>query len=132
MATPTIILPGAITLGDASWTVVGAGGGAPAFQNSFVAASTDPNQQGPRFRKDGQGFVHLQGSFTNGANAAVVFTLPAGYRPGGLYYFFTDDTSQNGEARYVRINTNGTVTFWGSNPSSRNTQLDGICFYAEN
>jgi hypothetical protein len=130
MATPTVVTPAAV-LGDAAWTVVGVGAG-PAFQNSFVAASTDAHQQGPRFRKDALGFVHLQGSFTNGSNAAVVFTLPAGYRPGGLFYCTQFDTSQNGDIRYVRIDTDGTVKFWGANPTVRNTSLDGYSFFAEN
>jgi hypothetical protein len=112
--------------GDTAWTI-------PTLVNSFTAATTDTHQQGPRYRKDAMGFVHMQGSFTNGSTGGtVIFTLPAGYRPGGMFYWFTRDTSQNGDDRYVRVDTDGTVKFWGNNPTVRNTQLDGLTFFAEN
>lgn len=58
-------------------TIIGSGGGAPAFQNSWVAATSTIVY----FWKDPTGVVHLSGLMTGGASGTIAVALPAGYRP---------------------------------------------------
>lgn len=52
----------------------------PTLLNSW--ADFGSGTQGARFRKTPDGTVHVQGTVSGGSSAsAVVFTLPAGYRP---------------------------------------------------
>lgn len=62
--------------------VVGAAG-EPVFQNSWVNFGAP--HQSARFWKDPMGVVHIEGLVKSGTvgAAGVIFTLPAGYRPGG-------------------------------------------------
>ena len=56
--------------GDSSWT-------AATLTSPWSAAGYQPN----RFRKDGLGFVHIEGSVIGAtATTSIVFTLPVGYR----------------------------------------------------
>lgn len=69
-----------ISAGDHSWHYVGTAG-EPAFENGWINYDNDTRYLNARFRKDGDGYVHMQGLVEAGAANTVVFTLPAGYRP---------------------------------------------------
>jgi hypothetical protein len=63
------------------WHNIGAAG-EPAFQNSWVAFSTDPSAASqPSFRKFPDGRVRLKGGVKGGVYSGTPFTLPVGYRP---------------------------------------------------
>jgi hypothetical protein len=83
--------------GDASWTPV-------TFQNSWGNVGTPWTPAA--YRKDGQGFVHVKGVVIGGANNTVMFTLPAGYRPGAQENY---PASSSGAYAQVRLGTDGTV-----------------------
>lgn len=61
-----------------AWREIGSAG-QPVFENGWInvggAAAT------AAFYKDPDGVVHIKGLIRSGANTAVAFTLPAGYRP---------------------------------------------------
>jgi hypothetical protein len=61
-----------------AWHEIGSAG-EPAFQNSWVNESPS-SEVTAAFYKDPWGVVHLKGLVTAGTNA-VIFALPAGYRP---------------------------------------------------
>ena len=64
--------------------VVGAAG-EPAF--AAGASNTFSGSAPVGFYKDPFGVVHVQGTVNTGATAALIFTLPAGYRPGSQIDF---------------------------------------------
>lgn len=61
---------------DTGWHYVGAGGGEPAFQNSWVNYGSWGNAA---FRRIGN-IVYLAGLVMSGNGSATIFTLPTGYR----------------------------------------------------
>lgn len=107
---------------DASWHNVG-GAGEPAFQNSW--ANYGSGYAAAAFRKDANGFVHVKGVVSGGANNTVIFTLPAGYRPGGHENFAVTSSGQFGQ---VRVNQDGTL-FVAVRPSA--TIEMSLMFFAE-
>ena len=66
----------------------------------------------PRYRKDGEGRVYLQGAFisTGATPSTDIFVLPAGYRPSATTLFpvmgFNGSVFSSG---YIRVMTDGTV-----------------------
>jgi hypothetical protein len=74
---PSLAQPEAVHL-------VGAAG-EPAF--AAGASNTSSGTAPVGFYKDPFGIVHLQGSVNTGDAAALIFTLPAGYRPGAQIDF---------------------------------------------
>jgi hypothetical protein len=64
---------------SAAWIEVGAGSGAPAFQNSWTNFGV--NDVVCRFQRSSSGIVYVQGTLLGGAASTLVFTLPEGYRP---------------------------------------------------
>lgn len=56
----------------------------PSFENSWANAS---GYETAAFYKDPFSRVYLKGSVASGATSSTVFTLPTGYRPGGLLSF---------------------------------------------
>lgn len=80
--TGTLAVSGLSTLAQETMIEVGSGGGAPAFQNSWV--NEDVTTYEPlKFWKDSLGMVHIQGLVKGGAGVTI-FTLPVGYRPAAL------------------------------------------------
>lgn len=113
--------------GDVSWTAT------PAPQNSWAAVA---GWSTGGYRKDANGFVHLRGRFTGGADNTTIFTLPAGYRPGSGTAAFPLSITDNNDATISAsgsafISTAGVVTMRFSASPNR-LALDGITFYAEN
>jgi hypothetical protein len=88
------------------------GAGEPAFQNSW--ANFGGGWQEARFWKTPDGMVHIEGLVAGGTvPTSVVFTLPAGYRPGANLIFATDtnletharlDIESDGEVRVRAAN----------------------------
>ena len=103
----------------------------PTLQNSWVnyPSNTGPNYSQAGYFKDSNGIVHLRGLVRFGTAGAAIFTLPAGYRPGGRSMFpsFTASPDTYGG---VDVATSGQVT----NRSGLNgyVSLSGIQFLAEN
>ena len=71
--------------------VVG-GADQPAFQNGWLNYDTT-TYRGARFWKDTTGVVHIEGLVKSGTPNSVIFTLPAGYRPGSGLVFAVDSNS---------------------------------------
>jgi hypothetical protein len=98
----------------------------PAYENGWVKYDDDGTYDGAFFKIDAMGVVHLRGLIKSGTIDTVMFTLPAGYRPGYTTIFAGD--SNNAPCR-IDINTAGGilnkdgVTAWVS--------LSGISFKAE-
>lgn len=105
--------------GDASWTDVST------FTNSWVnyGIGTFPPA---RYRKDGQGFVHLGGVIKSGTMGSSAFTLPAGYRPSHTNHPFA--IASNGAFGRVNVKSDGTVV--PADGSNIWFALEGVVFYA--
>lgn len=104
------------------WIAIGATH-APAFQNSWVNFGAP--QDGAAFWRSSSGIVIMRGSIKSGT-AASAFTLPQGFRPGGIRRF---PVVTNAVFGYVTVNTDGTVVMTSVN----NTFVDlaSITFRAE-
>ena len=104
-----------------AWHEVGAAG-QPALQNGWTNFGAGYSTMA--FAKDSAGFVHLKGTITAGAFfPAVVFTLPAGYRP-----------AQNlvlgvGIQRDATVSTIGDVVMFQSGAET-NAGFDGLSYKA--
>ena len=114
---------------DTQWRVIG-DVGQPVFENGWTNYNyldTDPNSYRPAaFRKDGFGFVHLQGLIKSGSLSAAAFTLPVGYRPSGHLLIGTISTNTG----RLDIQPDGQVQ--PLSPSSNAwVALDGLHFAAE-
>lgn len=89
------------------------GPGEPTFQNAWVNYDNSAAVPGPagqrslRFRKFPDGRVRVSGVIKNGTGA-VVFTLPANYRPATITDVELPIACQGGMA-YVSVQSNGTV-----------------------
>lgn len=114
--------------GDASWTEIGSGGGAPAFANGFV--NYGPPYATAAYRKDSSGFVHIKGLVKTGAAGAVMFTLPVGYRPAATQIFAVPDGAGVNTFGRIDIANDGTVKTGGGSPTGFGS-LGGITFYGE-
>lgn len=91
----------------AAWTNVGA------LSNSWVDHATFLP---PRYRREADRTVRLEGCMKNGTNGATAFTLPAGYRPSHDLIFTAhqyDGANVIGNAT-LRVNADGTVKFFGT------------------
>ena len=98
---------------------------APTFGTNWVNYGGSYNTAG--YYRDGDGVVHLKGLVTGGSysSSALLFTLPAGFRPVGRCVFSIISNQAHGR---LDINTNGNVIpYVGSSWLS----LDGISFKAE-
>jgi len=98
--------------------------GEPAFENSwhnYAAGSIET----AAFYKDIVSVVHLKGYITGGT-AALVFTLPAGYRPKNDTYFASVNAAGGASPVWIAIYANGSV--YAVQPSGCCVQhtLDGI------
>lgn len=104
-----------------AWHEVGAAG-QPAFQGGWTNFGSGFTTMA--FAKDSAGFVHLKGTVTGGAFfPAIVFTLPAGYRPA--------QSLALGVAieRDATVSTTGDVQLFQSGAET-NAGFDGLSFKA--
>ena len=92
--------------GDAAWIVVGSGGSAPAFQNSF--ANRGGALESTHFRKLPTGLVvvNIQTSGT-GTSGTTAWTMPVGYRPAGTLVIPL--SSSLAAVEYAVIDSSGNV-----------------------
>jgi hypothetical protein len=113
----------ASTLGDTTWTAVGATG-APTFQNSWANfGGVFPPAQ---FRKLSDGMVVIEGLVTGGADGTVVFTLPVGYRPVKQVRFA--QSGQDGVIA-VAVDPTGNVLVFGNGDTGSPTIVTGHFAY---
>lgn len=101
---------------------------APTLAGRWVNAAT-AGIRNAGYWKNGYGHVYFTGGVKNGNNGSVIFTLPAGSRPGGTIWRKMYNPSA-GDDVVVAIGTNGEVKHI-SGPNSA-VPLDGITFLAEN
>jgi hypothetical protein len=98
---------------------------APTFGTNWGNFGSGYNTAG--YYRDGDGIVHLRGLVTGGSysDTATLFTLPAGFRPGGRCLFSINSNNAHGR---LDITSDGRVIpYIGSSWIS----LDGISFKAE-
>jgi hypothetical protein len=105
----------------------------PALSNSWVAYDTT-QYRAPQYRR-WNGRTEIRGVMKSGSQATV-FTLPAGFRPGGTGATGTEQfitVSNVGGSTRVDVAPNGTVTVLGysSGGSNASVSLSGIAFSAE-
>ncbi|HZO06671.1 MAG TPA: hypothetical protein VFB52_09800 [Solirubrobacterales bacterium] len=89
------------------------------------------------FRKDSDGFVHLEGAFTNfnpegacgGGETRPVFYLPQGFRPVGGTQRFTVANCTGSKSSLVMIATNGLVS--AGSEITNCMDLSGIVFHGD-
>jgi hypothetical protein len=97
-----------------------------ALLNTFAAASSWIT---PRYWKDSQGWVHVEGAARPGTGQAAVTPiaqLPVGYRPSGNVGF-SAVVGASGSG-YVRIDTSGNIVVEIPTNSGDLVTLDGIVF----
>lgn len=112
------------------WKVIGAAG-QPAFQGAWV--NFGGAYYTAAFRKLASGLVVLRGTIKSGAGAgAVIFTLPAGYRPAATILLGAIEKPAGAATTdsELDIAANGDVTWFGSNAPTL-VGLDGLTFMAE-
>jgi hypothetical protein len=114
---------------DSGWLAAGSYG---ANWRRYTGAATIFD---PQYRKLPNGLVLLRGLVDKTAALAVpetMFTLPAGYRPGGLAGVIEIHTTHsNAGAAEIRVHSTGVVQL-NSGGSASFTSLAGISFLAEN
>lgn len=89
------------------------------------------------FRKDSNGFVHLEGAFTNfnpegacgGSETRPVFYLPQGFHPGGGTHRFAVADCSGYKSSLIVIAANGQVSSGSENTNC--LDLSGIVFHAD-
>jgi hypothetical protein len=108
--------------------VVGSGGTAPAFTNSWVAWAVGSEVT---FYKE-RGRVYLDGIAKTGAAGTSVFTLPVGYRPTWDAPDFIILAGPSAQYAYVSVSTAGLVIPFniGTSSVSTFTFFSGISFRA--
>jgi hypothetical protein len=95
------------------------------FQNSYANVGAPFANAG--YAKDAHGFIHLRGVVAGGTPGAVIFTLPAGYRPAHLIRIIAPIDDIPGNPDMLRINTDGTVQCESGGDSG--VTLDNIHFW---
>jgi hypothetical protein len=104
---------------------LGAPGGTP-FQNGWQGPGPTDNNGQPGFMKDPSGVVHFTGELKyGGASAAVMFTLPPGYRPDHEAVVIVP-TGYHANVE-MEIDANGSVYL---EDSAGTATLDGVSFVA--
>jgi Collagen triple helix repeat (20 copies) len=101
--------------------------GEPAFGTNW--ANLSPGFEGAGFYKDPWGIVHLVGDFGAAAGrSGLMFTLPAGYRPGFAERFMVYANGDTGPYGTMRVDTNGTVNCFSCGTGQ--VVINGITFRA--
>ena len=102
-----------------------------AWQSATVVSPWSEGQTTVQYMKDANGFVHIRGSTTAASvqSSSIMFTLPAGYRPGVSDYF--PAVQSGGASALIYVETTGQV--YGT-ISTANNQLrfNGTNYLAEN
>jgi hypothetical protein len=93
----------------------------PTFQNSWANYG---EWETAGYYKDKEGVVHLKGLVTGGTVGAIIFTLPAGYRPSAGKHIATVAA---GNACTLQIMPDGTILTYSTCGNSWIT-LDNISF----
>lgn len=102
----------------------------PTLENGWSNRTT--NASPARYRKIGN-VVYIAGSITGGTFNSTIFTLPAGFRPGGSY----QSTLVRATAGYARLhfnyeaNGNGRVVLENVDGTNGEVLLFNISFIAE-
>ncbi len=110
-------------LSPEAFTVVGAGGGAPAWENGYAGTA--------QFRKLANGEVLVVGLATKATPAAdeTFFTLPAGYRPpADRAWAVANEAGATWSLAFVEVQTDGAVVLRGTPPATAGLHLDAIRF----
>lgn len=119
---------GIVTFGRprAPLVVVGSGGGAPAFKNSWGAA-TIGSPTPPAFWVDGFNVCHLEGQTVGGSGNTVIFTLPFPPASGKDDYFAV--VKDGNLMSTIGIKASGDVQHFQTGPDpATSLQLAGITF----
>lgn len=119
-------------LANAPWSPVWV---TPTLLNSWTRSAGGSGADPAGYVKDPLGSVHLRGRFSGGASGSVVFTLPAGFRPGNtddLYAAAAYNGSAGGPvAAFADITSAGSVALYYATGAS-DVSIGGITFLAEN
>ena len=129
-----------LAIQSSDWVTPSLGTGWTQFDTGSIPTTSTGQYRFPRYVIDGAGCVHMEGlvkangSTNTPSTNALVFTLPAGLRPGHTLRFVTIGFNGTSDiAMAFTIETNGQVLL--ANPSSvPNGQwisLSGISFIAE-
>jgi hypothetical protein len=112
----------AIAPSDVTWTDL-------TLQNGYVNAAYPGMVSG--FRKDGSGFIHLQGGIDGTSSTGAIITqLPANSRP--LHdLVFAVGTLGVDAVRSLIVHADGTIIWQGGTPLHDHFYLNGIDFLAE-
>lgn len=92
--------------GEVARTVVGAGGGAPAFAGTWTHFDATNVYQKVSYYKGADGRVYLCGMAAAGTINTTLFTLPAGYRPAANREF---SVASNNAFGLVEVSSAGVV-----------------------
>ncbi|QIN94033.1 minor tail protein [Streptomyces phage Wakanda] len=96
---------------------------------STTVSAFDTNRALGYAKQNGMVYLRGAGSFS-GANGAVLFNLPAGYRPPSYYYLTTNMWSGTSgvTAAILQVQPDGDVIFYSPTTPGNNFSFDGICF----
>lgn len=107
--------------GDADWTPLSP------LQNGWVPVGSPWGT--PGFRLTSAGTVIFRGSIKSGALNGPVFTLPAGYRPGGDCFLPLASNTNGSFIGAVKITAAGVLSVVAG--STALVALDGVEFFAD-
>jgi hypothetical protein len=118
------------SLADTRWHYVGMPN-EPALTFGAPYETPATNYGWPRFRKDPEGCVWIEGLMTGltGITAgSLFFTLPPGYRPNYYLIFFAEGS---GSAVEIQVAPSGAVTYVAAQVTPGHLAFDNISFMAE-
>jgi hypothetical protein len=107
-----------------AWHEVGQPG-EPAFENGWVNYSPG-SVETAGFYVDRLGVVHLKG-YVNSGTAAVIFTLPAAYRP-AKDKFFPSANASSGATSWIEVYADGRVAGVQAGGGFGQKSLDGVAY----
>lgn len=107
--------------GDTDWTPLGP------LQNNWVGAGSPWGE--PSYRKTSAGTVIFRGSIKSGALNGPVFTMPAGYRPGGDCFIPIASNTNGAFIGAAKFTSAGVLSIVAG--STALVSLDGMTYYAD-
>lgn len=99
--------------------------GEPAFQNNWTNYSPG-GVETAGFYRDRLGVVHLKG-YVNSGTAALIFTLPPGYRPSADKFFPSVDAN-SGTTSWLEVYSDGDVVGVEAGGKFGQKTLDGVAY----